>query len=234
MNHRSLGHVIRKVKPDLLTMGRIRLRTFLILLLTAVTGWGSSIILLKIGATQMWIRYPVSVVISFIFFFISLRFWISLVLVNKKYRKDIIRIMKAYKEKNIPETVHEEKQENSRDTSGVADIFSEAFGCVFEAEEAGIILMIIIMFFSILGLGIYFIAFSPLLVVELVLSSFVILLAKRNIRRFQTQSWNIRLIAKAFVPFSILAIVLAVCGFILQLWYPDVHTVGDAIKKLFS
>src|SRR5829696_9146476 len=69
---------IEFLRRRLLRKGHPRLHATLILLLTGVAGFLTSVVLLRLGISPMWLRYPVAILFAYGVFLILLRVWLSL------------------------------------------------------------------------------------------------------------------------------------------------------------
>ena len=74
---RLLKEQVGRLSRLLLKYSQPKFQLFLILLLTASVGAGTSFVLLKCGLNVMGIRYPIAAVIAYLTFLTLLRLWVQ-------------------------------------------------------------------------------------------------------------------------------------------------------------
>ena len=73
----SRREALEAIKARLQREGLPRLQMSLMLMLTGTAGFLSSFVLLHLGLTRMWLRYPLAVLCAYVVFLLLLRLWLA-------------------------------------------------------------------------------------------------------------------------------------------------------------
>ncbi|MCW7494736.1 hypothetical protein ND861_18905 [Leptospira sp. 2 VSF19] len=216
-NTKSKG--LDQIKTILLNRGNPRFQMFVILSATFLSATLSSIVLLNLGISLMYIRYPIAIFIGYLSFFLFLRIWVFF----------------AFKSMNLhPDESFNLLRIDSNKFNSSSDInFSSApYDFLFDHEQAFLIKLFLILTLSILVIFGYVIFISPIFLSELVFESFALTFVYKKIKNYQRVGWYGVVIKNTIVPFLILLAIFTFIAFIIQSALPEIKSMGDLINSL--
>jgi hypothetical protein len=208
-----------------------RLALSLVLLLTGMVGWLISYALLKLGLSQMWLRYPLAVIGGYSFFLALLRLWVEI----EKRRFDPALL--AVRPLGHPD---EEDQDRAGETgeSMVVDLAGRTssswldwldFDLDFDLDAEGC--LVGLLFGAILAAAVAVvlaIAGAPSLVAEVFLDAFLMAGLYRRLRRARRERWLGAAVRKTWRTALIVAVALSLAGGCLGMLAPGAHSIGPA------
>jgi len=179
--------------------------------LTGLVGFGISIGLLRIGISEMWIRYPISVLGAYGAFLGFIRVWVAL----ERSRFDP-------REFKAPAT-------GNRNGRGINWLDGLDPGCFFDAEGllvVAVVVLIISLFVAVID--------GPALLAEVFLDTFLVSALYRRLRIAAKEHWLGTAIRRTWHLAIVTALLLSIIGAILQNLSPGSRTIGPAIQHLFA
>jgi len=196
----------------------------IIILVTALAGFGISICLLKLGVASMWMRYPVAVVGAYGIFLGLIRLWVEIERMH--FDPNDQEIQKGLENDAEPyESLVSKSDSGWWDWLEIPD-FANAEG-----------LLLIILLGAIVAMGFIFFAIigeAPILIAEVFVDAFLAGLLYRRLRISASEAWLGTAIRKTWVYVFWTAFLLCVAGLCLDLMATDSDTMGKAIKEILG
>jgi hypothetical protein len=192
-----------------------RFQLFLILVLTAAVGAGTSFVLLKNGFNNMWLRYPIAAVIAYLTFLALLRLWVQCKLSQLDFSHE------AYLSEPEPEP---KSQRSTWDTSlfNFLDLV-----CWFDDFPVAI-LMVAAVIILVVVLGI--IVAAPVLMAEVLVDGILVAGLWHRFMLCGKPSSLRGTIRATILPAIAVVVCLAIIGLILQMFEPGANSIGDVLR----
>jgi len=216
MGQDALAILRKKLKRKLLDMGSPRLQMFFIISFTGISGFLTSALLMKLGLRSMAVRYPLSVCVAYLFFFLSLRIWIYYILRQEKFRKTLSPEFLAL------ETASGKKKKNRSGSTDYADL---SFG---DMDGEGFLILAALI---VVGFAVYAIYIAPVLLAEVLLNAVLMGGFYRRLRNLRSEHWIEGAFKRTWYLFLIAAVLFCVAGLIMQHAQPGAVTVGDFFQS---
>lgn len=195
-----------------------------IILVTALTGFGISVCLLKLGVASMWMRYPVAAVGAYGIFLGLIRLWLEIERMH--FDPNDQNIQNGLEGGAEPHESAVRKSDSGWwDWLDIPD-FADAEG-----------LLLIVLLGAIIAMGFIFFAMigeAPILIAEVFVDAFLAGLLYRRLRIAASEAWLGTAIRKTWVYVFWTALLLCVAGLCLDLMAADSDTMGKAIKEMLS
>jgi hypothetical protein len=192
-----------------------RFQLFLILLLTASAGAGASFVLLQIGLTSMWLRYPCAAVIGYLIFLTLLRLWAQWQLSGP--------IVEQETHDTTPEV--EAKSKGSAWDLNPFDVLD--VGSVFDDLPIAIlvvaVLIVVIVVISV-------IVMAPVLLAEVLLDGLLVAGLWHRFTRYGAESSLGGAVRATVFPATVVVTCLGVIGYVLQVVAPGADSIGDVFR----
>jgi hypothetical protein len=187
-----------------------RFQLFLILVLTAAVGAGTSFVLLKNGLNSMWLRYPIAAVIAYLAFLTLLRLWVQCKLSQLDFSRE------AYLGEPEP------KSHRSAWNSSLFDLLDLV--CWFDDFPVAILIVaVVIILVVVLGI----IVAAPVLMAEILVDGILVTGLWHRFMRYGEQSSLRGTIRATILPSIAVVVCLAIIGLILQMIEPGANSIGD-------
>lgn len=199
-----------------------RLTLSVILLITGVCGFLISYLLLHLGMVHMWARYPLAVLLSYALLLALIRLWVEIE--RSRFDPAVADIENAeeYGEPNFQSLPPERSWWSYFDLP--ADVFTTDEGCL--------IFIFAMIFFALLGLLLTTLAAAPALIAEVFLDAFLISALFRRLRVAQKEHWLGAALRKTLASALVVALLLGLGGWILEVMAPGAHSIGKAIEQI--
>ena len=220
-----------------------RLQMSLLVMMTAAIGFVSSYLLLRVGLTEMWIRYLVAISIAYLAFLLLLWLWLRTRL------EDYLDIT------NLPDAIplpgdsggfgggggsfggggassSFDAPASSMDMdsgSVLADdnVVGEAVSAVADADELAIPLIVLIFVISLLLSSLFVIYSAPVLFAELMFDGVLAAGLYRRLRGIESQHWLKTALRRTIWPFVLTAITVSLLGWAMAYYVPGAQSIGD-------
>ena len=241
---------LTRLQRQLETLHWPRLHMTLIVSLTCATGFLASYIFLHLGLTTLWLRYPLAVGSAYLSFLFYLWCWLHI-------RKDRLRDQLDIPDLGTSRTssggsCHPEhpsfepgggdfggggasgtvdgplpptsviEEGPSASGSSVSDV-----GGVFEAEEFGLVLVVMIALFGALWATLTIISGAPTLFAELLLDALLGAGLYARLRHLQRGHWLATALRNTAWQFAAVALLLGLMGGILHWYAPEAISIGE-------
>ena len=214
-------HFERKSSP--------RLILTLILIVTGGVGFGLSIALLHLGMHHMWIRYPLAVLGAYAVFLGLIRLWVQFE--KSRFEPNPSEIGTSLDEVRQSEPVPTWRPRHDRSGSWLdwldfPDLFDLDEGCVLVLAAGVVIGAIALLAFAVMS--------APTLLAEVFIDAFVVSVLYRRLRVAAREHWLGTAIRKTIGRALLLALLLSLGGWCLELLAPGSRSIGPAIHKILN
>ncbi len=221
MNEHKRERLIRRIERWLLRKDFPRIQMVFILSVTGATGFIFSFLLLKAGLAQMWIRYPVSALLSYVVFLFLLRLWIQ-------YQGTV--------KPEMSEDDASEAAENIMDSiSDAIDIKiplrTDASSGLDSDEIVFLVILLVALCAGVLVCS-YVVFTAPNLFAELILDAFIMNRIYRRVNCSYDAGWLATALRRTWIPALLLAACLSLAGFCMQEIAPKASSIGPFIEEL--
>jgi hypothetical protein len=206
-----------------------RLAMGFILLLTGAAGVAASWGLLQAGLGQMWMRYPLSVLIAWGVFLLLLWIWIQ---IERRYFTADEEVAALLKGRDPAEAMRRLKN----DDSSVLDWFSDVPD-VGDGEGCFVLLIglafVYLIFFAAAAILNVLIG-APILFAEVFVDAVLVGALYKRIKPMQGQWWVLGAVRHTWRPVTLTAAALLVCALIFRYIAPNAHSAGEVLAHLRS
>ncbi len=229
-----------------------RLQMAVVLSLTGLAGFLTSLALLHFGMTRLWLRYPLAIVTAYACFLGLLYLWISFH--RQKTGLDLVS------EIGIPidSGIGTAGSGTGDDVfSGAGDFGGGGAGGTFDAgagapvstsigsplegvsidldlEELGLVLLGIALILGGLVASLYVVYIAPVLLAEILVDALLVGGLYKRVRKIDRRHWLETALRKTWLPALLCAAAFAIAGFLFQWVLPEAHTVGEVLRTVFS
>lgn len=200
-----------------------RLSLGLVLLVTGAAGFGVSQLLLHLGVTTMWQRYPLAVVVAYGVFLTLLRVWVAI----ERAHFDIEdpEVQRALAESAEKSPTRLRNGGNSwLDWLDVPDLdgFDSLEGCAVGVLIAAVIGLLLVALTTIAG--------APVLIAEVAIDVFLVSVFYKRLKTAEREHWLGAAVRGTWIPAIAAAGLLALAGWALQILAPGAHSAGEAVR----
>ena len=218
---------LKKTEQWLCARSRPRFHMLLIVLATGALGFLCSVILLHLGCSAMYLRYPLAVGLAYLAFLGFLRLWLhyyatdspSLISRDDYTSADGILDAADLTTNVIP------------DVASGTDTASDALG-VFDWDELTFVLIAAAAIFAGLLVCLYVIWTAPALLAELLVDSVVMASLYRRMRLARDSFWAVGALRRTWFAAVLLAGFFALAGFAFHQIDPQAKSIGPVIHQL--
>jgi hypothetical protein len=206
---------VRRVSRYLLNTGWPRLVMLTCLGLTGLVGFGASFALLRLGVTEMWVRYPAAALLAYGAFLGLLRIWAGYVL----SRPDLIFAL---------EQLETEPPEEHNDRSGPS-VF-DWLDLTFLPDDNFLLTLIIAVGVAVVAILGSALVFAPALLGELLLDAILVAGLWRRFSSGLRGPAGGSALRLTWLPALIVIVSLGLVGYWLQSGDPAVDSIGDVFR----
>ncbi len=188
----------------------------LTLLLTGFAGFGISMLLLRSGLVEMWLRYPIAVIGAYGAFLLLLRIWVQI----ERTRFDPAEVV-------IEETApRNKKKENSwLDGVQIPDI-PDGDGCLPLILVGVVLGLIVLLVIALAG--------APVFIAEVFIDAFLAGVLYRRLRIAADEHWLGSAIRRTWLFVLATAVLMGIGGLCLTIMAPGSRTIGDTIEYFLT
>jgi hypothetical protein len=204
-----------------------RLAMAFILIITGAAGVAASWGMLKAGVLQMWLRYPLAVLIAWGAFLVLLWLWIQ---VERRYFKADEQMAELLKGRDPKEAMRRLKDNDSSVLdwfNNVPDI-GDAEGCAALAIIAVVLSLVVFT----LGAVFNVLMGAPVLFAEVFVDAVLVGALYKRVKPLRDQWWVIGAAAHTWKPVMLTAALLVACALIFGYFAPKAHTAGEVLAHL--
>ncbi len=206
-----------------------RLAMSIIVIATGGVGALVSWWMLRSGLDQMWMRYPLALLVAWGAFLGLVRLWAE---VESRYfhaDEDIAALLQGHDPKDAMTRLKE------RDWSVLdwLDLGSFPIG----DDEGGCALSILVFLLGLLVLLfgwalVTVVVTAPILIAEVFLDAVLVSALYRRMNSLDQRWWLTSAVQQTFVPVMVTAVVLAICGAAMEAAAPGAKSIGGVVKHL--
>lgn len=239
------------IKEKLLRDGLPRVQVSVILILTALTGFLASYLLLRAGVSSMTLRYPAAIVTAYCVFLLLLRLWIWL----QKNTLDVDLSGANFTGNSGAGSGGVDFQfggggdfagggaggswgesvssaASSASDGGSSSSIFDGVGFDFDAEELGLVIVAVVALIGGLLASLYIVYIAPLLLAEILVDAVLTTGLYNRVKRIEKTHWLKTAVKRTIVPAVLAVIFFAVAGFAFQQAAPEARSIGEVWTKL--
>ena len=206
---------------------RSALRTIVsfLLILAGSFGFLVSYVSLRLGLTQMWVRYPVALLAGYAFFISLLRLWVELERSRFNPEGAEIKALVVEERRSAnPSVLKHDRRTSWLDWLDVTNVLDFDDGCLPA-------LLALLVFGLVVALAMA-VAAMPALLAEVFLDVFIVSVFYRRLRTAAQEHWLGTALRKTWWLALIAAALLSLAGWGLETLAPGSHSIGPAIEKI--
>lgn len=229
-------NVLRKRARDhILLQGSPRLKVFIIVAATLITGLGASFLLLKLGVKAMWLRYALATLIAYAGFFFYMRlmiYWFYTI----SHEKEVIR-------KKVDDTVDGIDVDAGDVAEAAVDLLDSgvsapevsgsggfSVGDLFGDGDAVPFIIGIVILLGIFVGSFYVVYIAPELIFEITFEALVSVGFYRMAKKQQRKDWMESTFHATIWPFVATLVLATVGGLVIQWIDPEVVKMRDLFR----
>ena len=195
----------------------------LIVMVAGVGGFVISYFLLHHGFGKMFFRYPVAVCGGYVIFLGQLRIWVEIERGFFNPAEVVISRVPSDDEMKPPGTV---PREIGGSWLNWLDAMADPEGCL--------VVLIIGLIVAAASLVVSFIMAGPELLAEVFLDAVVVTMFYRHLKTAAREHWLGTAVRRTWISALLTAVALAMLGGMLDMAAPNCHSIGPAMKAIFS
>lgn len=247
---RARARRIQIVKQRLLRRGMPRLQVSAILLFTGLAGFLTSFLLLHLGLSRMWLRYPMAAIVAYCLFLLILYLWLWLRRGGK-----LDPNFDAPGLELIPEAISTRSEsfkfggggdfggagaggswgESASDVARVsADSVSDASGFDVDLDEGWPIVLAIVLLLGGLVASFYIIYIAPALLAEIIVDGILMVGIYKRLKKVEQRHWLQGALRQTVLPAIVVVTFLTIAGYAMQKAAPGAQSIGDVWNWLVA
>lgn len=243
--------LVRQVHDQLLRDRAPRLQLMLVITLSGLAAFGSSLVGLRIGIESMAVRYPVAVACGYTIFFVLIRWWISWQRrVDATRTSDDIGDLVSgvdLRTGGSGSATHdglfaagrsggagggENWAAASLGSRGSSSAKGASAGFGGDLDELWwIVLVVVCVLGGVVAIA-YIIYAAPALLAEVALDAAVVSTLYRRLRKDDVAHWAMTVLRKTWLSAAALVVFAAVGGYGLEQLAPDARSIGGVVRTL--
>ena len=234
---------IQIVKQRLLRRGMPRLQVAAILLFTGLAGFLTSFLLLHLGLSRMWLRYPMAAIVGYCVFLLILYLWLWLRR-GGKLDPDFDAPGLELIPEAIPAGSESFKFGGGGDFGGAgaggswgesasaaarvsADSVVDASGFGVDLDEAWPVVLAIVVLLGGLVASFYIIYIAPALLAEIIVDGILMVGLYKRLKQVERRHWLQGALRQTVLPAIVVMTFLTIAGYAMQKAAPGAQTIGD-------
>ncbi|MDP2784622.1 MAG: hypothetical protein Q8O38_08525 [Sulfurimicrobium sp.] len=234
---------IQRLRQNLERDGFPRLQMFLLVSITSGAGFLASFLLLRFGLDTMWLRYLAALGGAYAVFLFLLWLWLRTRTEDYSDFPDISNLPSG-RSGSSPEYSgkggdfggggasgrFDGAHESASSSSDFDAPVGEALDVVSGADEFALPLAALALFAALVLSSFWVVYIAPALFAELLVDGVLAASLYRRLRGLETRHWLETALRRTFWPFVLTALMVAGCGWAMQLYSPEAHTIGQVIS----
>ena len=237
--------LLNRVSKVLARRGAPRLQMSLMVLVTALSGFMASFLMLLFGITWMWLRYPLAVLMAYGVFLCLIWLWLHSYRKKPTVDSDLLdpSMISGENSGNVP-SFHGGGGEFggggasgsfARDISGAEDISvapksSGGFGGLdlpFDSDELVLVVVVLgVCLFAIVA-GIMMVISAPAFLGEVFIDGALAAGLYHRLKKMDRRNWLETAVHRTWLPVIGLILSFAVAGFVFHWYAPNADSIGD-------
>lgn len=232
----------------------LRIHMTLILTATVMAGASASKLMLLSGINNPAIRYPLTVLIAYLIFFIAVKIWLKIITAGS-----IIQVSNSNATTDFPSDISLPGiTASGPDTvSGGGGTFSGAGASAsfddspsipasssgasssidFDVDEIGVVVLLILLALlvaAVLGAGVYLVYNAPAILSEVAFDSFLALSLTKKTKTIRDNNWIGSIFRGTWKQFALILTVTSLTGFAMRIFYPEITKLSELFKIVSS
>lgn len=235
-----------------------RLHASIILLLTGLAGFLVSFLLLRLGVSAMWLRYPVAIIVAYGVFLLLLRVWLSFCRPRDWYLDKVV------------DTTLEIVSSDSTDVAdpafgGGADFAgggaggswgesvstitskstvstftstkssgSSGFSFDLDLDDGWLILIIVVALLASVIAALYVVYIAPALLAEILLDGVLMAGLYERVKSIEHKHWLRSALRRTAVPAIVIVVFFTIAGYAMHAAAPEATSIGEVWKHITS
>ena len=241
-------HLVARLRANLERQSFPRLQMLLLVSLTGAAGFIASFTMLRLGLTQMGLRYLAAFGFAYLAFLGLLWLWLRTKAADYADIADFSNI--PLPDGGTPSggfsggggsgagggasgSFDSPLAGMHADVSSASDSASEALGSVGDAVSGADVFalpLVMIVFVGVLLLSSFWIVYSaPVLFAELLVDGVLAASLYRRLRGLESQHWLETAIKKTAWPFLMMGLLISALGWGMQSYAPEAHSIGEVV-----
>ncbi len=229
-----------------------RVLVSLLLSLTALAGFLTSVLLLRAGVSWMWLRYPVAILFAYLTFLMLLALWLRV----RRHGPDIDLSGFDW----VPSGPSGSGGGGSSPFEGGADFHGggaggswtqasssstpalpcsdsspssePSFGLSLDLEEGWLLVLAIVAIIGGLIASLYVVYIAPVLLAEILVDGVLVAGLYKRVKRIEQRHWLRAAVRRTILPALLVALFFAVAGYALQSAVPEARKMGDVWREV--
>jgi hypothetical protein len=237
---------IEIIRKRLLRKRWPRFQVSLIILLTGLTGFLTSFLLLQLGLDQMAVRYPLAIGVAYCGFLTLLALWLWL----QRHEIDgdlFVEVVERIP--GDPLAVGDFRGGGDFGGGGAGGSFggsaadslqgggsslAGARGFDFDLEDLSLLILAAAALLAGLLSTFYIIYIAPSLLAEILVDGALLAGLYRRVKRIEERHWLRAAIRRTLLPAVLVAVFFSFAGFTMQKLAPNAHTIGDVWQHVIG
>ena len=229
-----------------------RLQVALLLSVAGLAGFLASFLLLRLGLTVMWLRYPAAILFAYAIFLLLLRLWLwARTPSNRDYELDfdLLDFDDAAAEALsragnlrlvVGDTVSGKRIELSElNAAPPASLSSSNKGSLLDGlnidvdlEEGWLVVIAIVALLGALLASLYVVYTAPILLAEIMLDGLLLAGLYKRLAGIERRHWLRAAIGRTWLPVLLVVIFFTIAGVALSLAAPGARSIGEVWRQV--
>ena len=236
-SYRRRERRIESLKRRLMRKSYPRLHASLILLLTGLAGFLVSFVLLRIGLSAMWLRYPIAILFAYGVFLILLRVWLALSR-SGDWDVDVEDIVETAIEVQSNDSTTDVSTFTSTQTVSTftpkPSSSSTGFSFDLDLDDAWWILLVVVVLLGAAIAALYVVYIAPVLLAEILLDGVLMAGLYKRVKTIDHQHWLRAALSRTAIPAILIVVFFAIAGFAMQRAVPEARSIGEVWRSFTS
>jgi hypothetical protein len=221
-----------------------RFQMSLILLFTGLSGFLVSFSLLHLQVFQMWVRYPIAILIAYCVFLLLLRVWLWVHGRQLKVDLDesVLELIPPHFGSGPAGGGGDYGEGGSGGSSGESVASSseisshstalDGLGLDLDLEEGCLMVVAIIALIGGLVASLYIVYIAPALLAEILVDGVLLVGLYSRLKHIEQRHWLQAAVRRTLLPALLCAMCFALAGYAMQKAVPEAHSIGDVWKHI--
>ena len=231
--------LVARLRDRLERQGFPRLQMLLLVSLTGAAGFLASFTLLRLGLTEMWLRYLVAVSFAYLAFLGLLWVWLR----TRSEDYDLLDIPDVSGASTGGGNGDDDFSGGEGEFGGggasgsfdspqgdtVGNAFESVGDAVSGADELALPLVVILFVGALLLSSLWIVYSAPILFAELLVDGVLAASLYRRLRGLESQHWLETALKRTVWPFVVTGLLVSAIGWGMQVYAPGAHSIGEVM-----
>lgn len=246
---------IESLKRRLMRKSHPRLHASIILSLTGLAGFLASFLLLRLGVSAMWLRYPVAILVAYCVFLLLLRLWLSLSRPRDwDLEVDIVETLDVVDSTEIIDSTDVrgagfggggdfagagaggswgQSVTTVTSTKSVSTFTSAkssgstGFSFDFDLDDGWVLVVVIIALLVAASAALYIVYIAPVLLAEIMFDGVLMAALYKRVKTIEHRHWLRAALRRTWWLAILVAVIFAIAGFAMQKAAPEARSIGE-------